>query len=67
MKDKKPIAASKEYGKDEDSTLGLMKKHETFQLDLDAYRPKLDELVSESSSMISTGHYDSQAVQEKQV
>ena len=67
MKDKRPLAASREYGKDEDSTLGLMKKHDTFQQDLDSYRPKLDELVSESSSMITTGHYDSQAVHDKQV
>lgn len=67
MKDKRPLAANNEYGKDEDSTLGLMKKQETFQTDLDSYRPKIDELVDESSYMVTAGHYDSISVQKKQV
>ena len=67
MKDKKPLAASDEYGKDEDGTLGLMKKHETFQLDLESYRPKIKELGTQSSAMISAGHYESSALKQKQV
>lgn len=67
MKDKKPLAASDEYGKDEDSTLGLMKKHEMFQLDLESYRPKIKELETEATAMINGGHYDSTALQQKQV
>ena len=67
MKDKRPLVANDEYGKDEDSTVGLMKKHETVQLDLDTYRPKIDELKTDSSTMINANHYDSIAIQNKQV
>lgn len=67
MKDKRPLVANDEYGKDEDSTVGLMKKHETVQLDLDTYRPKIDELKTDSSTMINANHYDSFAIQNKQV
>lgn len=37
MKEKEPIAANTDYGKDEDSAEALLKKHEAFFLDLDAY------------------------------
>ena len=37
MKEKEPIAANTDYGKDEDSAEALLKKHEAFSLDLDAY------------------------------
>lgn len=44
-----------------------MKKHETFQNDLESYRSKIDELVTDSSSMLAAGHYDSTAIKDKQV
>jgi spectrin beta len=66
IKDKAPLAASDEYGKDENSTLGLMKKHEAFQLELDSYRPKIKELEFDSTTMINAGHYESTAIQDKQ-
>ncbi|CAG2257396.1 SPTA [Mytilus edulis] len=37
MKEKEPIAANTDYGKDEDSAEALLKKHEAFFSDLDAY------------------------------
>ncbi|RWS27338.1 hypothetical protein B4U80_10632, partial [Leptotrombidium deliense] len=37
MKEKEPIVGSHEYGKDEDSTEPLLKKHEALMTDLDAF------------------------------
>ena len=67
MSDKRPLVANNEYGKEEDSTVAFIKKHEGVQQELEIYKPKIDELKSDSKAMISDGHYDSIAVQEKQV
>lgn len=66
MSDKRPLVANNEYGKEEDSTVAFIKKHEGVQQELEIYKPKIDELKSDSKAMISDGHYDSIAVQEKQ-
>ena len=67
MSDKKPLMASKEYGKDEDSTVALIRKHENVQHELSAFKPRITDLQSESQSMLSEGHYDSEAIVNKQV
>ena len=67
MSDKRPLVASNEYGKEEDSTVAFIKKHEGVQQELENYKSKIDELKNDSKAMISDGHYDSIAVQEKQV
>ena len=67
MSDKKPLMASEEYGKDEDSTVALIRKHENVQHELSAFKPRITDLQSESQSMLSEGHYDSEAIVGKQV
>ena len=67
MRDKHPLVSSTEYGKDEDSTLALIKKHETVQQELESYRSKVDDLNSEGKSMIAMGHYAQKEIEEKQV
>ena len=37
MNDKKPLVAHGEYGKDEDGTQALIKKHEAIELDIEGY------------------------------
>ena len=37
MNDKKPLVGYGEYGKDEDSTTALIKKHEAVELDIEGY------------------------------
>ena len=67
MSDKKPLVASEEYGKDEDSTVALIRKHENVLHELSAFKPRITDLQSESQSMLSEDHYDSEAIREKQV
>ena len=67
MSDKKPLMASEEYGKDEDSTVALIRKHENVLHELSAFKPKIADLQSESQSMLIEGHYDSEAIKNKQV
>lgn len=37
MKEKEPIVATSDYGKDEDSSEALLKKHEALMSDLNAF------------------------------
>lgn len=67
MKDKRPLVTSEEYGKDEDSTLTLIKKHETVMVELDTFGPKISLLVEESSAMVHLNHYESEGIIKKQV
>ncbi|KAK6196167.1 hypothetical protein SNE40_001445 [Patella caerulea] len=50
MKEKEPIAANTDYGKDEDSSEALLKKHEAFMSDLEAYRSVIEGLREQASS-----------------
>ncbi len=40
MNDKKPLVAYGEYGKDEDSTTALIKKHEAVELEIEGYNSR---------------------------
>ncbi|CAG5135132.1 unnamed protein product, partial [Candidula unifasciata] len=44
MREKEPIAANTDYGRDEDSSEALLKKHEAFMADLEAYRSVIEDL-----------------------
>lgn len=50
MKEKEPIAANTDYGKDEDSAEALLKKHEAFFSDLDAYRSVVEGLHDQAQA-----------------
>ncbi|KAL5013103.1 hypothetical protein ScPMuIL_011654 [Solemya velum] len=50
MKEKEPIAANTDYGKDEDSAEALLKKHEAFMSDLEAYRTVIEGLQDQAQS-----------------
>ncbi len=67
MKDKYPLVSSEEYGKDEDSTLALIKKHEAVQQELDSCRTKVQELKENCESMITGDHYAKSDIKKKQV
>lgn len=67
MKDKKPLVAQGEYGKDEDSTQALIKKHEAIELDIESYEARVRELGAESQRLIGKEHFDSETIQERQV
>lgn len=59
--------ALREYGKDEDSTQALIKKHEAIDLEIDGYKVKIDELCAESQRLVDAGHFDSKVIIEKEV
>ena len=68
MNDKKPMVSLEEYGKDEDTTQSLIKKHEAVALDIDTFRSKVQELVAESQRLLSTITIDeTDSIIEKQV
>jgi len=50
MKEKEPIAANTDYGKDEDSAEALLKKHEAFMADLEAYRSVIEGLREQAQA-----------------
>lgn len=49
MKEKEPIVGSKDYGKDEDSTEALLKKHEALYADLEAFGNTISGLRDQAS------------------
>ena len=68
MNDKKPTVSLEEYGKDEDTTQSLIKKHEAVALDIETFRTKIQELVTESQRLLSSITIDERsAIAEKQV
>ncbi|KAM5130020.1 spectrin beta chain, non-erythrocytic 5 [Mantella aurantiaca] len=58
ISEKLPLANSKDYGKDEDATLKLMKKHKDMQQEIDIYQTLAAEMVHTGRSLPSTGVHD---------
>ncbi|KAI1305303.1 Spectrin alpha chain [Halotydeus destructor] len=50
MKEKEPIVASRDYGKDEDSTEALLKKHEALYSDLEAFNNTITGLRDQAAA-----------------
>eukprot|EP00117_Sycon_ciliatum_P010415 scpid4432/ scgid12327/ Spectrin alpha chain, brain; Alpha-II spectrin; Fodrin alpha chain; Spectrin, non-erythroid alpha chain len=49
MREKEPLVASTDYGKDEDSAQAMLKKHEVIISDLDAYNNSISQLQDQST------------------
>ena len=56
-----------EYGKDEDRTQALLKKHEAVEVDIEGYKGRVEELGSESQGLLERIHFDSETIQQRQV
>ena len=50
MREKEPIAANSDYGKDEDSAEALLKKHDAFMSDLEAYTTVVEGLQDQAQN-----------------
>ncbi|XP_052259701.1 spectrin alpha chain-like isoform X3 [Dreissena polymorpha] len=50
MREKEPIASNADYGKDEDSAEALLKKHDAFMSDLEAYRTVIEGLHEQAQA-----------------
>ena len=67
LHDKRSLVALRDYGKDEDSTQALIKKHEAIALEIEGYEAKIAELHTESERLVEVGHFDSETVREREV
>lgn len=67
MNDKKSLVTHGEYGKDEDSTQALIKKHEIVETEIEGHTEKLEALMKESERLISRKHFDSSTIGKRQV
>lgn len=50
MKEKEPIVSNQDYGKDEDSSEALLKKHEALMSDLEAFGSTIHALRQQAHS-----------------
>ncbi|KAF5401772.1 Spectrin alpha chain non-erythrocytic [Paragonimus heterotremus] len=50
MREKEPLVGSSEFGRDEDSTEALLKKHNALMADIEAYGSTIDALGSQASA-----------------
>jgi spectrin beta len=66
LNDKHSLVGLREYGKDEDSTQALIKKHEAIELEIEGYEAKVAELCAESQRLVEAGHFDSEAITERE-
>lgn len=62
MKEKRPYFESTDYGKDEVSVEGLMKKLEALQMDIAIYEKEIQRLQTVSSELVEKKHYDSEGI-----
>lgn len=58
MVDRKPLVASKDYGKDETKAEVLLKKHEAVELDIEGFGATITQLSEKAVIMMERGHYD---------
>lgn len=65
MREKRPILASSDYGKDEDSVQSLQKKLDALQRELTAFAPSIDKVDKLATGLIERNHFDSTNIQRK--
>ena len=62
LRDKRPLALSQDYGRDEDSTQILIKKLETLTRDIKAFHSTIDKLEITANKLTERNHFDSDNV-----
>lgn len=67
MREKRPGLNSNYVGKDEDSVLGLIKRLEANQRDLQAFHATVMRLQKLASGLVERGHFDHSNIESKQV
>ncbi|SPP87212.1 spectrin beta chain, non-erythrocytic 5 isoform X2 [Drosophila guanche] len=65
MREKRPILASSDYGRDEISVQGHQKKLEVLQRELTSFRPSIDKVNKLATGLVERNHFDSANIQEK--
>lgn len=67
IREKLPRVSSEDYGRDETSAQSLMRKHETFELELDSYRAKVNDLRDTCQELVTSENFDAERIQRRQV
>jgi beta-galactosidase GanA len=67
MSEKAGLASNQDYGKDEKSCQKLLAKHNALITDVDSYGLVIEELAAEGRQLIENKHFDSAAIQTRQV
>ena len=67
IREKLPRVSSDDYGRDETSAQSLLRKHETFELELDSYRAKVNDLKNTCQALITADSFDKEKIQRRQV
>ncbi|XP_077865919.1 spectrin alpha chain, non-erythrocytic 1-like [Saccoglossus kowalevskii] len=58
--------ASEDYGRDLTSVQNLIKKHQLLEADVAAHEDRMKDLNSQAESFVEIGHFDAEAITEKQ-
>ncbi|XP_068689103.1 spectrin beta chain-like isoform X1 [Montipora foliosa] len=66
IREKLPRVSSEDYGRDETSAQSLLRKHETFDLEMDSYRTKIKDLRKTCQELVSAKHFDAERIQRRQ-
>nr|XP_036670450.1 spectrin beta chain, non-erythrocytic 5 isoform X4 [Drosophila suzukii] len=65
MREKRPVLASSDYGRDEVSVQGHQKKLEVLQRELAAFKPSIEKVAKLATGLIERNHFDSSNIAEK--
>ncbi|KAH8300440.1 hypothetical protein KR018_005664 [Drosophila ironensis] len=65
MREKRPVLASSDYGRDEVSVQGHQKKLEVLQRELTAFKPSIEKVAKLATGLIERNHFDSANIGEK--
>ncbi|KAK2560477.1 Spectrin beta chain [Acropora cervicornis] len=66
IREKLPRVSSEDYGRDETSAQSLLRKHETFDLEMDSYRAKIKDLRNTCQELVKAKHFDAERIQKRQ-
>ena len=67
IREKLPRVSSEDYGRDETSAQSLLRKHETFELELDSYRAKVNDLGDTCQELVTSENFHAERIQRRQV
>ncbi|XP_055376264.1 spectrin beta chain, non-erythrocytic 1 isoform X2 [Condylostylus longicornis] len=65
MKEKRPMLASLDYGKDETSVISYQRKLEVLQRELISFKASIDKVDKLANSLIERNHFDSENIEKK--
>ncbi|KAH8349687.1 hypothetical protein KR084_004268 [Drosophila pseudotakahashii] len=65
MREKRPVLASSDYGRDEVSVQTHQKKLEVLQRELTAFKPSIEKVAKLATGLIERNHFDSANIAEK--